>query len=219
MAQIKYYKLEQRDLRHPEKTRTVHRLKRKGLVGGAKFIHEVAHRHGYSEAVITGVLINVADELAELLGEGYSVELPDVGVFSIGVRMKKNEENQEQDVQSGSSQNARSLELDHLNFRKNPDFFNEVRRHFRSQEISRVYGKEGVRIKTSKYPQVGNRMMAAREFLEEHPVMTIQDYADITGLSYSSAQRELRASWQNPDYGITIMGRGSHRVYILRKKD
>ena len=37
------------------------------------------------------------------------------------------------------------------------------------------------------------------------------------GLSYSAAQRELKASWQNPDYGITIMGRGSHRVYILRK--
>lgn len=218
MAEIEYYKLEQRDMLHPEKTRTVHRLKKKGRITGEQFIHKVAHRRSFSEAIITGVLINVADELAELLGEGYSVELPGVGVFSVGVRMKDSPTDvQEDDSQEESTKNARSLHLDHLNFRKNPNFFNDIRRHFRNQNIKRVYGKQGIRIKTSKYPQVKNRMIVAREFLAEHPVMTIQDYADITGLSYSAAQRELKASWQNPDYGITIMGRGSHRVYILRK--
>ena len=116
----------------------------------------------------------------------------------------------------GKTPDARRLRLDHINFRKNKDFYKAVDDYFDKQKISRVYGKEGVRIKKSKYPQVKNRMIVAREFLADHPFMTVRDYAKITGLSYSAAQRELRDSWDNPAYGITAMGEGSHRVYILR---
>jgi len=227
MAQIEYYKLEQRDVLTPEQTRSVYRLKHKALISGEQFVKEVAHRRGYSEATIMGVFIDAAKELAEQLGSGYSVELPGIGIFSIGVRMKKDEVEDKNSAAAeassvnastgeGPTKNARSLRLDHINFRKNKDFFREVNGYFRGQDIRRVYGKEGVRIKTSQYPQVKNRMIVAREFLATHPFMTIQDYADITGLSYSAAQRELKKAWLDAKNGIAIMGRGSHRVYVLR---
>ncbi len=218
MPQIEYYKLEQRDMLEPGKTRSVYRLKQKHRVDAKQFIKEVAHRHGFKESTITGVLIDVADELAELLGSGYSVELPNIGVFSIGVRMKADSEEAEGDAQQAEdrTRNARSLELHHINYRKNSEFFNDVVAHFNSLDIQRIHGKEGVHIKKSQYPQVKNRMIVAREFLRDNPFMTVSDYARITGLSYTTAQRELKASWENPAYGIKATGHGTHRVYVLR---
>lgn len=218
MNEIEYYKLEQRNILDPENNRSVHRLKHKGRVDSKDFIKEVEHRSGYNKSVITGVLVGVAEELAEQLGRGFAVELPGIGIFSIGVRMKSDKKQTEAEASAteGKTPDARQLSLDHINFRKNKDFYKAVDDYFDKQKISRIYGKEGVRIKKSKYPQVKNRMIVAREFLAEHPFMTVRDYATITGLSYSAAQRELRDSWDNPAYGITAKGEGSHRVYILR---
>ena len=47
----------------------------------------------------------------------------------------------------------------------------------------------------------------------------IKDSFEEFGISYSTAQRELKAAWQEPKNGITILGSGSHRVYILRKEE
>lgn len=226
MSQLEYYKMEQRNPLTPEETRDVYRLKSKGCVSAKYFIKEVAHRHGFSESVITGVLIDVADELAELLGRGHVVELPGIGLLSLGVRMKDEAANAESDAAADSGHasadvehNARSLEPHHINFRKNKDFFKRVAAYFSDQDVSRIYGREGVRIQRSPYPQVKNRMYAAREFLREHAVMTISDYARINKISYIAAQRELKASWQNPDYGIKAQGRAPHRVYVLRQAE
>lgn len=218
MNEIEYYKLEQRNILDPENNRSVHRLKHKGRIGGEQFIKEVVHRSSYNKAVITGVLIGVADELAEQLGKGFAVELPGIGVFNIGVKMKTNKKQADSEGNETEEKtlDARYLRLDHINYRKNKDLYKAVDEQFRKQKISRVYGKEGVRIKKSKYPQVKNRMIVAREFLANHPFMTVRDYATITGLSYSAAQRELKASWEDPAYGIAAKGYGSHRVYILR---
>lgn len=215
MAIVEYYKLEQRDIRHPGKKRYVHRLKNSGRIDAREFIKMVTKRKNYNPAAVTAILMDVADELAKLMAEGHSVELPNIGIFSVGVQMR---EAAETDL-SKANKNARSLEISHINFRKNNDFFNDVCTHFNDQKFRRTHGDVGVRIKTSRYPQVKNRMIVAREFLAAHPVMTIRDYAAITGLSYSAAQRELKRSWPNPEYGITTFGRGSHLVYILRKEE
>lgn len=236
---MKYYKLEQRDMKNPSQTRSVYRLRNEGRVTAHDFIQAVSHRHGFSESVVAGVLIDVAKELAEQLGRGRSVELPDIGLFSVGVRMRREadetteagvvadatdaseagvEATDEAGDASSTDPNARSLYLDHINFKKNKGFFNNVDHHFRRQDLQRAFGAEGIRIKKSKYPQLKNRMIVAREFLADHPFMTVRDYADITGLSKSTAQRELKQAWQNPAYGITVKGSGSHRVYVLRDK-
>lgn len=229
MAEVEYYKLEQRDSLNGDKTRSVYRIKRGRTIPAEEFIKKVAHRRSFPAATITGVLMDVAAELIELLGQGESVEVPGIGVFSIGVRMKKVTQEEVLEVisdgevervqaVSSTEPNARRLELHHINYRKNNDLFKEVGMRFHQQEKKRTMGRQGVRIRRSKYPQVKNRMYVAREFLQTHPFMTIQNYADLTGLSYSTAQRELRANWNNSDYGIDIEGLGSHRVYVLRKE-
>jgi nucleoid DNA-binding protein len=87
MKHLNYYKLEQRDSFDMKKTRTVYRIKNRGLVSGEQFIKEVEHRSNLNASLINAVLMEVKDELEELLGQGYAVTLPGIGAFSLGVRL------------------------------------------------------------------------------------------------------------------------------------
>lgn len=222
---LKYYKMEQRDSFDMHKTRTVYRLHPNGHYTGEKFIKMVAHRRGYSESIIQGVLSDVADELALLLGAGSTVNVPGIGTFSIGVRLKDERRQQLEDEQEAvaegsahkaSEPNARNIELHHLNFRKDKELFRDIQHHFNRQDIQRADGKRGRRITIDDTTQ-RERIELARRFLSEHHYMHVGDYAALTGLSRTSAQRELRELAAFQYSGITFEGRGSHRVYVLRK--
>ena len=224
---LKYYKMEQRDSFDMHKTRTVYRLHPSGHFSGKKFIHMVAHRRGYSESVIQGVLMDVAEELALLLGEGNTVCVPGIGTFSIGVRLKDERRQQLEDEQDAvaegtarkaSEPNARNIELHHLNFRKDKELFRDIQIHFSQQELKRTDGRSGRRT-TIDDPTQRHRIELAQQFLREHHYMHIDDYVRLTGLSRTSAQRELRELATYQYSGITIEGRGSHRVYVLRKQE
>ena len=224
---LKYYKMEQRDSFDMHKTRTVYRLHPSGHFSGKKFIHMVAHRRGYSESVIQGVLIDVAEELALLLGEGNTVCVPGIGTFSIGVRLKDERRQQLEDEQDAvaegtarkaSEPNARNIELHHLNFRKDKELFRDIQIHFSQQELKRTDGRSGRRITIDDTTQ-RHRIELAKIYLREHHYMHIDDYVRLTGLSRTSAQRELRELATYQYSGITIEGRGSHRVYVLRKQE
>ena len=224
---LKYYKMEQRDSFDMHKTRTVYRLHPSGHFSGKKFIHMVAHRRGYSESVIQGVLMDVAEELALLLGEGNTVCVPGIGTFSIGVRLKDERRQQLEDEQDAvaegtarkaSEPNARNIELHHLNFRKNKELFRDIQIHFSQQELKRTDGRSGRRITIDDTTQ-RHRIELAQQYLSEHHYMHIDDYVRLTGLSRTSAQRELRELATYQYSGITIEGRGSHRVYVLRKQE
>ena len=224
---LKYYKMEQRDSFDMHKTRTVYRLHPSGHFTGKKFIHMVAHRRGYSESVIQGVLIDVAEELALLLGEGNTVCVPGIGTFSIGVRLKDERRQQLEDEQDAvaegtarkaSEPNARNIELHHLNFRKDKELFRDIQIHFSQQELKRTDGRSGRRITIDDTTQC-QRIELAKIYLREHHYMHIDDYVRLTGLSRTSAQRELRELATYQYSGITIEGQGSHRVYVLRKQE
>ena len=227
LRMLQYYKLEQRDSFDMKKTRTVYKLKKKATVSPEAFIHEVAKRRGFSESVISGVLMDVADELEYLLGQGYGVTLPGIGTFTVGVRLKEERKEQLEEEQDAAAEaaesggkpkkvtepNARNIELHHINYRKDKHLFSNVASRLNREEKQRIGGREGVRITIDDSSQK-QRIAAAHEFLETHSFMRVSDYAEITGLSRSSAQRELRELVKFQYSGITCRGRGSHRVFV-----
>ena len=227
---LQYYKLEQRDSFDMKKTRTVYKLKKLSTLSPEAFIHEVAKRRGFSETVIAGVLADVAKEFEYLLGQGYGITLPGSGSFTVGVRLKEERKEQLEEEQEAAAEaeesgkkpkkvtepNARNIELHHINFRKDKHMFAEVAARLRHQEKERIGGREGIRITIDDLPQK-QRIAAAHEFLSTHTFMTVNDYAEVTGLSRSSAQRELRELVKYQFYGITCQGRSPHRVYVPRK--
>ena len=62
------------------------------------------------------------------------------------------------------------------------------------------------------------RIAKAHEFLGKYSTMNVSTYADITGLSVSTASRELRRLRNDPASGITCNGRGSNKVYVLARQ-
>ena len=62
---------------------------------------------------------------------------------------------------------------------------------------------------------IKGRLASAREYLKNHHVMRVADYAELVKLSYSAAQRELKAAAQEPSSGIKASGSGNQRVYVL----
>lgn len=224
---LQYYKLEQRDSFDMKKTRTVYKLKTRATLSPESFIHEVAKRRGFSETVITGVLADVAKEFEYLLGQGYGVTLPGIGTFTVGVRLKEERKEQLEEEQEAAAEaeesgkkpkkvaepNARNIELHHINFRKDKRMFAEVATRLRRQEKERIGGREGSRITIDSLSQ-NARITAAQEFLDTHAFMRVADYAEITGLSRASAQRELSELVKFAPAGITCRGRGGHRVFV-----
>ena len=61
------------------------------------------------------------------------------------------------------------------------------------------------------------RLERAKKYQEKNSFMTQADYSQLTGLLKSAASRELREWIANPESGIDYKGRGTHKIYILRK--
>lgn len=207
----KYYKMEQRDLRRPGHSRETYRVLHERCISGEEFIDHIARHTPFSEATLTGVLIEVAKELGELLATGQSVTLPGIGNFSIGVRAKvERAEKEEHEL------NSQNIEFDHINFRCSKKLRQDVASRCSQSGFERVMGQDGVKIRKPAM-LIKGRLAGARHYLSIHHVMRIQEYADAMGLSYSAAQRELKAAANDPNSGIEAYGRGNQRVYILAR--
>ncbi len=223
IVMLKYYVQEIRDLRDPDsgKMREIYKVLFDRSVSGEHFMNYVARHSILSDGQVQMVCTTIADFLGELLANNGCVTLPGIGSFSIAIRPKEDKRKglQEMDGEAeGPGINARSIEMDHINFRCSKELLSDVKgRLHREGTFQRdPYGGHVPIYK----PSIENRLKrfkAAREYLSTNPIMRIADYAELTGLSYSSAQRELRLAATMYHSGILAKGRGSHRVYVLNK--
>ncbi len=62
------------------------------------------------------------------------------------------------------------------------------------------------------------RLGLALRHLETHPTLNLSTYVALTGLGRSTASDELRRWAAQPGSGIGVQGRGSHRLYVLKRE-
>ena len=60
------------------------------------------------------------------------------------------------------------------------------------------------------------RLQRALSHIDRHGFITLQEYANLNRLSYSSASRELAKLVANPQSGIKAKGTASHKVWVRR---
>ena len=227
---LKYYKQEIRDLRDPssEKTRTVYKVKFERSDTAEQFADYFARHSSLGPGMSQAALIDLVRCLLDRLAEVGSVSVPELGTFSVAVRSKKykkpeppaitigDAEPEAEDDGSEASINARSIAVDHVNFRCNKQFLRKVQSRCNGQgKFQLVGGRTGVQIQKPRIAKRRERFAAACDYLAEHHFMYIADYAELTGLSYSSAQRELRLAATLDHSGIVATGSRTHRFYIL----
>ena len=205
MAQ--YIKQEMPNLNGTEEPQVYYRLKTNRNISSKELVKHISRNDSAADrGEIEGVLIRIADGLAELLGNGYSVTLDGVGTFKAGLGLKGDKE-MDSFEEDETKRNSRSLQLTSINYRADKTLVREANRRCKLER----YGES--RLRKSPYTKE-QRLQLALEYLDKNSAMRIGDYVQLTGLSRTTATMELKAFRQDPASGIAFVGRGSQKVYV-----
>ena len=205
----KYIKQEVPDMLKTGNQKVFYRLKTERNIDFDEFVSRMAHPgSGISRGEAIRILLTASETLAGLLAEGYSVSLDEWGTFKATIGL---EEGKEMDTIDGtdSKRNARSLRVDGVDFQVDKRLVRNVDRQCKLE-------RAGVaRVRRSPYTKE-ERLQRAKDYLSEHGFMRVKHHMELTGLGHTTAANELRAFSNDLSTGITIMGRGSAKVYVRK---
>ena len=210
MAQ--YIKKEMPDMSGTGQQKAYYKLKTWRKLEFDEFVKRCSSIHrAYGKSVIEGVVAAVCEHLAYEIANGYSVKIDGLGTFNakLGVRKDMEMDNFEED---STKRNAKSIEVAGVLFRADKELIKEI-----DQNCDLERGGEE-RLKKPQMTQK-ERIEKARKFIQKNGFMHVDEYASITGLSYSTASRELRNIVADPASGIISQGNKSGKLYLLAKKD
>lgn len=205
----KYIKQEMPNMNGTNQPQVFYRMKTNRNINSKEFVKVICKNgSAIDRTELEGAIIRIADGLAELLGEGYSVTLNGIGNFKAGLGLKKNKEIDTFDGDE-TKRNARSLQLTNIHFRADKRLIVEANRHCKLERAGES------RLRRSPYTKE-ERLKLALEYLEAKGAMRVADYVEMTGLSRSVATKELIEFRRVPSSGISFIGRGSNKVYVKR---
>ena len=203
----KYIKQEMVDLSGKGEEKIYYRLQTERNIDFAELAQQIEQHHGLmNRGLIKNVMSHVVDEMAELLGKGYSVSIDGLGTFRASIGL---EEDKEMDTFDGddTKRNARSLRLTGINYRADKDLIKKANRHCKLERAGES------RLHHTPYSKE-ERLKLAQQYLDEHGAMRVVEYMELTGLSRTKATLELKEFRQDASTGITFLGRGSSKVYV-----
>lgn len=210
MAQ--YIKKEMPDMSGTGEQKAYYKLKTWRRLDFEEFVKRCSSIHrAYGKSVIEGVVVAVCEHLAYEISNGYSVKIDGLGTFNAKLGVCKDKE-MDDFTEGVTKRNAKSIEVTGVSFRADKELIREI-----DQNCTLERGGE----ERLKKPQMSQkeRIEKAQKFIKKNGFMHVDEYASITGLSYSTAARELRAIAADPSSGIISQGRKSGKLYLLAKKD
>lgn len=169
----------------------------------------LAHGTTFNRGEIIGLLEGLADEIAYQMAQGKAVKLDGIGRFTPTLAMRKGKE-RETDEEGESRRNAQSITVNGINFRADKSFVTDVMRMCRLERAQKKFARS-----SQKYTPA-QRLELAKAYLAEHAFMTLSNYEGMTGLTHTTASRELKQWVNDPESGIDTSGRRTHKVYVLR---
>ena len=208
----RYIKQELPDLRRTGEKKAYYRLKTEQKIDFNQFIDRISsHNSGISRGEAFRVLMHATDTLAELLAEGYSVTIDDMGTFKATVGLVEDKEMDS--FEEGTPKlNARSLKIDGVSFQADKKLIANVdnRCDLKRAGVSRLCRSPFTR---------EERLHKAQEYLKSHGAMKVKHYMELTGLSHTVAAKELREFENDAASGITSIGRLAGEVYVWRMEE
>jgi predicted histone-like DNA-binding protein len=170
----------------------------KGSYTAEEFVEQVVAMQHVPHAQVVGIIEAISKELKHLLLKGFSVELGDVGYFTLSVTVDKK-------VMNAEDLRSPSVFLKDINFRVNRQFKKDIESELVLQRYHSPF-----RVKN---PLDRERCLERLEsFLEEHPCINRQDYAMLVGKTKPQALQDIRAFLEE---GILKKyGSGRSIVYI-----
>ena len=170
----------------------------KGSYTAEEFVEQVTVFQHMPHAQVVGVIEAISIELRHLLLKGFSVELGDIGYFSLSLSVDKK-------VMDPKDLRSPSVSLKDINFRVNRQFKKDIESEI---ELQRYHSPFRV-----KNPLDRERCLQRLEkFLEDHPCINRQDYAMLVGKTKIQALQDINAFIK--DGVLKKYGSGRSVVYI-----
>lgn len=185
------------------------RMKLYGQVNLETITEKIA-ASSFTRGDIIGLMQAITDEIAYQMGQGYSVKIDNLGVFTPALGLRQDRE-RETGEEGDTKRNAVSICLKDIHFKVDKELLYRTARHCHLKRSTDKFQR------SSQVFSPQERLERAKKYLEKNSFMTQADYCQLTGLLKSAASRELREWIANPESGIDYKGRGTHKIYILRK--
>lgn len=186
------------------------RLKLWSQIPQEEIVKQIAYSSSFTEGDINGLIVALSSEIARWMGQGHSVKIDGLGVFSPSLGLRKGKE-RESGEEGEVRRNAQSICVSNIRFRADKRLIRDTGRHCtveRSNEKQR-------RSSTRYTPE--ERLALARNYLQQNPMLTVSQYCLLTGLLRNTAAKELKQWAAQEDSGIRVQGRGTHKVYVGAK--
>ena len=196
---------------HGDKDKMYPRIIKSGDVGTDELAKQIMQATSLTEADVYATLISLMDTMADWMALGFSVKLDGIGTFRPHVALK--EEADPENADSKTKRNAQSIEVDNVIFRADKKL---VERTDSKARFERVGSRRKPASEGSPYT-IRERIERASEYIRTHGAMNTREYTSLTGLSLSSASRELRTLRDGDDAPFRTKGRGTHLLYLLRE--
>ena len=178
---------------------------------------ELVHTNSpaFSEATVRGVLDTLAMVMKSYLPMGHTMKIDNLGVFSLSLEFADNEPetvNQQEALETqetGPKKKYHHVKVKGVNFKVD-------------KRLVEAINKENTFERTSGNPSspspysLEERLQRALHHIDKHGFITLQEYANLNSLSYSTASRELSKLVLDPHSGIKPKGAASHKVWVRR---
>ena len=187
------------------------RIKLGGQVDLKKIAQNVSYSSSFTPGDILGLVEALTREMAYQMGQGYSVKINGLGVFTPSLALRQGVERESGET-GDRRRNAASIRISDIHYKADKELIGQtgINCHLeRAQEKFRH---------SSQLFSPQERLQRAQDFIRTNGYITVADYCRLTGLLRGMATRELNHWCEQPESGITHRGQASHKVYIYSNK-
>ena len=144
---------------------------------------------------------------------GHTMKIDNLGVFSLSLEFadeKTGAENQQETQETGPKKKYYHVKAKGVNFKVDKKLVDEINKE-------NTFERSPSNPTTPSPYSREERLQRALSHIDKHGFITLQEYANLNKLNYSSSSRELAKLVLDPQSGIKPKGAGSHKVWIRRE--
>lgn len=210
----KYFKREMPDLNNTGERQYYYEMRSEGAIGTAGLVHRMRQRYRIlDEGALLGVVDAMIRTMAEVLADGYTVSLDGMGNFSLALGLE-NYDRDTPEQHRGGEPNARRVSVRDVRFRAQREWIDDINNQCRHSLYRDVSGTRDLRRPTTTREE---RISMALDFIRKNGFMRLMDYVELSGLSRTTASRELNELSHDRSVPITFKGRGPSRIWVEDK--
>ena len=176
-----------------------------GVFDTEQLARQLSERCSLTPGDVKAALSGLADMMAERMAMGYSVRLEGIGVFSASLGLA---EGKEREQSEGPHRNAANIKVRGVNFRADRRLVAHTDANCHPERTTRRFASSSARYT----PQ--ERLRLALDYVATHGRLRLDDYVRLTGLTRSTASRELCRLAADASSGLRASGRGPVKCYV-----